>query len=228
MKLSDKSDQELTDLQTAILKEQALRRKLDASPEKIEHAIAEYQETTGKGAGEGWEQPTGPLNAYRQGAVVEHEGQIWVSTHGNNVHSPGQSGWRLKPELDEDGNEIPPPYVQPSGAHDAYQRGEMVTYEGEVYRAVRDGVVHSPSEYPADWSHVIPATPIEPIEPDPDEGEEPGEPETPEWDGNGHSYETGDQVLYEGDAYKVIQDHTSAAHWTPDTVASLYEKVDES
>lgn len=40
--------------------------------------------------------------------------------------------------------------------------------------------------------------------------------------------EDGDKLTYQGTVYAVLQDHTSASHWTPDTVASLYEKVDES
>lgn len=49
MKLSDKTDQELKDIISAVLREQNLRQKLDASPEKINHAIAEYQQATGRG-----------------------------------------------------------------------------------------------------------------------------------------------------------------------------------
>lgn len=239
MKLSDKSDQELKDIISAVLREQNLRHKLDASPEKINHAIAEYQQATGRGQGEPWEQPVTALQAYRQGAEVEDDGKLWISTHDNNTQPPGVSGWRLKPELDEDGNEIPPPYVQPSGAHDSYQQGERVTFEGEVCEAARDGVAHSPSEYPDDWTLIEPEP--EP-DPEPEEPPEDGEPVEPEpepepdgtvdnpftWSGDAVAYQADQYVTYDGVLYRVQKDHESQAGWTPDAVASLYEPVEES
>lgn len=229
------SDQELRLFQDAIVQEQALRRRLDASPEKIEHAIAEYQKATGKGQGEPWSRPTGHLDAFSEGAEVEHGGERWLSTHSNNTGEPGISGWRLKPELDEDGNEIPPRYVQPAGAHDGYPKGRRITWEdGLVYEAARDGVAHSPAEYAPDWILVEaepdppedeePVEPEEPGEDDDDEGD-PSEPEIPAWNPDGHQYSAGDEVEYDGAVYRVVQDHTSQPGWTPDAVPALYERV---
>ena len=39
------------------------------------------------------------------------------------------------------------------------------------------------------------------------------------------SYLTGKRLNYNGVIYKVLQDHTSQASWTPDVTASLYAKV---
>lgn len=50
-----------------------------------------------------------------------------------------------------------PEYKQPTGAHDAYHRGDKITFNGERYVCVApDGVavVWSPSEYPAYWQKV--------------------------------------------------------------------------
>lgn len=47
-----------------------------------------------------------------------------------------------------------PEYVQPTGAHDAYRKGDMVTFQGRVYRAVIDAVVWSPLAYPQAWKEV--------------------------------------------------------------------------
>lgn len=47
-----------------------------------------------------------------------------------------------------------PEYVQPQGAHDAYRVGDLVTFEGRVYRAVMDAVVWSPLAYPQAWREV--------------------------------------------------------------------------
>ena len=41
---------------------------------------------------------------------------------------------------------------QPTGAHDAYQKGDLVTFEGAVYESTIDGNTWSPTDYPAGWS----------------------------------------------------------------------------
>ena len=46
------------------------------------------------------------------------------------------------------------------------------------------------------------------------------------WDGNGHEYETGDRVAYEGLLYKCLTAHTSQTTWTPDASPSLWVRVD--
>lgn len=44
-----------------------------------------------------------------------------------------------------------PEWVRPTGAHDAYQAGDKVLYNGQVYESVIDGNTWSPDEYPAGW-----------------------------------------------------------------------------
>ena len=44
-----------------------------------------------------------------------------------------------------------PEWVQPTGAHDAYAKGDKVTYKGKRYMSLIDGNVHSPDAYPAGW-----------------------------------------------------------------------------
>ena len=44
-----------------------------------------------------------------------------------------------------------PEFVQPTGAHDAYNKGDKVTFEGKHYISLIDGNVYSPAEYPAGW-----------------------------------------------------------------------------
>ena len=72
------------------------------------------------------------------------------------------AAWRaLAPEGvqvpdDPDPAPIPdaPAYVQPTGAHDAYQAGDRVTFQGRVYEAVINAVVWSPLAYPQAWKEV--------------------------------------------------------------------------
>ncbi len=46
----------------------------------------------------------------------------------------------------------------------------------------------------------------------------------PEWR-EGVSYTTGQRVRFNGTLYKVLQNHTSQADWTPDAAPSLFAKV---
>lgn len=47
------------------------------------------------------------------------------------------------------------------------------------------------------------------------------------WDGDGHEYEVGDRVFYEGQLYKCLTAHTSQAQWTPTDSPSLWVRVDD-
>lgn len=44
-----------------------------------------------------------------------------------------------------------PAWVQPTGAHDCYNTGDKVTYNGQHYVSKIDGNVWSPEAYPAGW-----------------------------------------------------------------------------
>ncbi len=44
-----------------------------------------------------------------------------------------------------------PVWVQPLGASDAYNTGDIVDYNGTLYRSTIDGNVWTPDSYPAGW-----------------------------------------------------------------------------
>ena len=44
-----------------------------------------------------------------------------------------------------------PVWSRPSGAHDAYNTGDIVSYNGTLYKSLIDGNTWSPEEYPAGW-----------------------------------------------------------------------------
>lgn len=44
-----------------------------------------------------------------------------------------------------------PEWVQPLGATDAYSKGDIVSYNGKLYRSTIDANVWSPDAYPAGW-----------------------------------------------------------------------------
>ena len=45
-----------------------------------------------------------------------------------------------------------PVWSQPTGAHDAYNKGDVVNYNGVLYESLIDGNVYSPDAYPAGWA----------------------------------------------------------------------------
>lgn len=47
-----------------------------------------------------------------------------------------------------------PEWAQPLGASDAYNTGDIVSYNGTLYRSTIDGNVWSPEAYPAGWEIV--------------------------------------------------------------------------
>lgn len=47
-----------------------------------------------------------------------------------------------------------PVWSKPSGAHDAYNTGDIVDYNGTLYKSLMDGNVYSPDEYPSGWEVV--------------------------------------------------------------------------
>ena len=44
-----------------------------------------------------------------------------------------------------------PVWSQPTGAHDAYNIGDIVDYNGKLYESLINGNVYSPEAYPAGW-----------------------------------------------------------------------------
>ena len=94
-----------------------------------------------------WVQPIDATTAYPKGWTVTHGGKTWVSLTPANVWEPGVSGWR---EVVEEGSGAPE-WVQPTGAHDAYQIGDRVMFEGAEYVSLIDGNTWSPTDYPQGW-----------------------------------------------------------------------------
>lgn len=70
--------------------------------------------------------------------------------------------WRaLAPEGVTVPDDPPPPalpdaprFVLPTGAHDAYAKGDRVTFEGAVYECLINACTWSPAAYPQAWKKV--------------------------------------------------------------------------
>ena len=131
-----------------------------------------------------------------------------------------------------------PPFVQPTGAHDALPPGAQVSDEGLIWRNDLNKLnVWKPGTMNAGWTDITdellaelnpPAPEAEPGAPDGTEPEaEAGEQTAPavqEWAPN-LNVAPGERYQFQGDTYEVIQGHTSAAHWPPNAVPALYRKV---
>ena len=149
-RIEDQSDEELARYAAAIRAEQDRRRiKANAEQQAAELNVA-YLAASGVEPGQEWRQPTGAHDAYPEGWEVVYGGKTWASTTPANVWEPGVSGWR---EVVEEGT-APAEWVRPTGAHDAYQTGDLVTFEGAVYESTIDGNTWSPTEYPQGWKKV--------------------------------------------------------------------------
>lgn len=55
---------------------------------------------------------------------------------------------KVQPEI------VIPEFVQPTGAHDAYKKGDKVTFSGQLYESLIDGNTWSPSDYPQSWQAI--------------------------------------------------------------------------
>lgn len=136
--------QEENDATDAALAAQAEERAR-IEKEQIQAAIVEATVAlmeTAHTDGEVWTQPTGAHNAYKVGVTVEHNGKTWENITHANVWEPGVSGWR---EVLPDG-EIGA-WIQPTGAHDAYAKGAVVTHNEFTWVSDVDDNVWEPGVY---------------------------------------------------------------------------------
>lgn len=139
MNFQDMTLEELHDLRAAARSEIDRRAILHNAPARMDAISREVLDAEGAQEGNPWRQPSGAYDAYPEGWTVTHDGKTWESLVAGNVWEPGVSGWR---EVTSDGT--PPEWVQPTGAHDAYQAGDRVTFNGVVYRSTIDGNVWPP------------------------------------------------------------------------------------
>lgn len=116
-----------------------------------------------------WKSPgTNHALMYQKGDRVRHNGKVVRSTHdGLNHWEPTTLNldgriWEEELPAEEEPDMGEPPteeepeeFVQPAGAHDAYQTGDTVLFEGTVYRSTMDNNVWSPAANPTAWTAVV-------------------------------------------------------------------------
>ena len=136
------SDEDLATLLDEARLEYQRRRDLTSAIGSTPGLIEALLTTTGREPGAEWVQPLGAFDAYSEGWEVTHNGKTWVSLAAANVWEPGETGWR---EVVEEGGV--PMWVQPTGAHDAYKKGDQVSHDGDTWTSTVDGNVWEPGVY---------------------------------------------------------------------------------
>ena len=150
MDLKDFTDDELERLRISVAVEQERRWTMRTVPDQMDKLVRDMLAASGQVDGAEWVQPTDATNAYPKDWTVQHDGKTWVSLIAANVWEPGVSAWR---EVVEEGSGAPE-WVQPTGAHDAYQTGDHVMFEGAEYVSLIDGNTWSPTAYPQGWEKI--------------------------------------------------------------------------
>ena len=137
------------DTQTAILRT-AMRKFVridELQPEDIADLVGLYD-------------PWTVDEAVAVGDIRSYEGKLYkvVQTHTTQADwTPDVTPalWtEIAPPETEDGEEIVPDFVQPTGAHDAYNAGDKVLFEGKIYESTIDANTWSPTDYPQGWKEV--------------------------------------------------------------------------
>ena len=84
--------------------------------------------------------PVGDVQLYK--VISEHTSQSdWIPSATPSLYMPLG--------LNANGYAI---WSRPTGAHDAYSKGDIVEYNGTLYISLIDGNVYSPDEYTAGWA----------------------------------------------------------------------------
>src|SRR5699024_9672194 len=144
MDIGSVSDAELRQLKRMIDGELSRRETLANAGRAMDDIARYVLAASGVESGNEWVQPTDATHAYPKDWTVTHDGKTWVSLTPANVWQPGVSGWREV--VDE--SAAAPEWVQPTGAHDAYQTGDRIMSEGREYVSLINSNTWSPTDEP--------------------------------------------------------------------------------
>lgn len=133
----------------SILKTITLAKDLsDNQKEEILSRYEEYQED----------------KEYKEGDKFTFDGKIYEVIQGHRSQAnwiPSSTPALYKEFLsvkikDEEGNEseVVAEFKKPTGAHDAYKKGDKVSFEGAIYESLIDNNAYSPIEFADGWKKV--------------------------------------------------------------------------
>ena len=93
-------------------------------------------------------------HAYKQNDRFQYNGSLYKVNQDHTSQAqwvPGEVGTEslyTNLMLNDAGHQI---WKQPTGAHDAYNIGDIVEYKGTLYKSLINGNVYAPDVYPAGW-----------------------------------------------------------------------------
>lgn len=96
-----------------------------------------------------------PTVSYKVGQIRKHNDVLYkiVQDHTSQADwLPSNTLSLYEPIILTEGGY--PVWSKPSGAHDAYNTGDIVDYNGTLYKSLIDSNVYSPDEYAAGWEVV--------------------------------------------------------------------------
>ena len=91
---------------------------------------------------------------YKQGWIVKYNGALYKIAQDHTSQAqwiPGETGTESLYTSITVSSEGYPYWQQPTGAHDAYNIGDIVNYNGTLYKSLIDGNTYSPDAYPQGW-----------------------------------------------------------------------------
>ena len=100
---------------------------------------------------------------YKAGDRIQYQETIYeiVQPHRSQEDwEPNQTPALYKEFLQletEGGTPVIADWKQPTGAHDAYKKGDKAAFNGKVYESTMDGNIWSPTAHPAGWKEVTPS-----------------------------------------------------------------------
>lgn len=109
---------------------------------------------------ESWDDILAAGGTCESDTIIRHDGELYrvAQTHPAQAqYEPGAAGTEslyTHITMTPEGVEV---WQQPTGAHDAYSKGDRVLYpdeSGSVYESLIDGNTWSPDAYPAGWQKV--------------------------------------------------------------------------
>lgn len=138
------------------------------------------------------------------GSVYMYEDNLYEVVQAHTTQADwtppiAKSLWKRYYEPSDD----PWPWVQPTGAHDAYPLGARVLYNGNIYESTIDANVWAPDV--TGWKNLT-------------------APVSDAW-AAGVAYSVGDEVTYNNKRYRCLQSHTSQVGWEPSKTPALWELV---
>lgn len=122
-------------------------------PPSVPALWMEYHGTS-KETARNWITPSGAHDMYKQGEWMIFTDGKYYECLNDTIYSPTDLSTAWQAEGGSSLAPAVPDFVQPTGAHDAYKKGDKVRFEGKIYESLIDGNAYSPSAYPLGWQEV--------------------------------------------------------------------------